>query len=118
MLALPHTFKLETKNYVAEKLLGQGAEGSVYRGYEEGDPTKLVAIKYCSNMRNDELQFLMKYILKKDHSNIINYFDIHVATNEMPCYIFVMELGETNLLDKVINRRHNLELNEILDIIL
>jgi hypothetical protein len=39
MFALPHKLKINNKCYIAEKQLGRGAEGAVYKGYEENNPT-------------------------------------------------------------------------------
>ena len=40
MFQLPYKLNINNKVYVADKLLGQGAEGAVYKGYEESDPNK------------------------------------------------------------------------------
>ena len=53
-------------------------------------------------MKNDEFQFLKKHLLNKDHENIIKYFEIAYKTDEFPYFVFIMEIAEGNLLDKII----------------
>lgn len=38
MFPLPHKLNINNKCYIVEKQLGRGAEGAVFRGYEEIDP--------------------------------------------------------------------------------
>ena len=67
-------------------------------------------------MRDDELKFLQKHVLKKELSNLIKYHEISVATQEQPTFLFVMELAEGNLLENIIQKPLNLELKEVLEI--
>jgi hypothetical protein len=62
-------------------------------------------------MSDEEFKFIQNNLLRRDHNNIIKYFDISLKTPFFPYYALIMELGQENLSGKATQK-----LNEVLDI--
>ncbi|CAD8110660.1 unnamed protein product [Paramecium sonneborni] len=98
--------------YVCHQLIGAGSEGQVYKGIKKDQPSISLAIKFSNDTRNDELQFIYLLLKKQKSENglkhIICYHDVienpiflNNYVSKFKNYCFIMELGEKNLLESV-----------------
>ncbi|CAD8097825.1 unnamed protein product [Paramecium sonneborni] len=103
--------------YEEKNLLGSGAFGKVYRGFDTENKIE-VAIKVSStkNVRKEVLAILeneIQMMKRLEHPNLIQLYDVFEQNDEK---IVVMELCKRDLKDLITKK--NVQENEILNIVL
>lgn len=100
--------------------IGQGAIGTIYKARHVALDT-MVAIKVLNQVTEDRVTFLRfqreaKTASKITHPNVINVFDFGIWKECQP--YMVMDYLEGTTLDRVINSRGRLPLDEVADLII
>ena len=114
----PLVGRLIDRRYKVEKLLGQGAVGSVYRAQEQGERPRTVAIKIWHESALDE-QILGRFKRESTaldmlvHPNVVESYG-YGFVDDLP--YMAMELLEGSTLAQLLSDRAPLDPNQALDI--
>lgn len=103
------------RRYCITATIGQGAMGTVFRGFPFNDPSDTVAIKVIQGSRKLDSESLMRFqkeaalMSRLHHSHIISFHELGLLENEDPQneqsgYYIVMEFAEGLNLKQLLER--------------